>query len=70
MEIASLVISILSIVISAIVAGIPFYRKYIEKKPDISKFVKGNHQGSFLTDLNQIDFKEIGSCFIVFFIIE
>ena len=27
MEIASLVISILSIVISAIVAGIPFYRK-------------------------------------------
>ena len=36
MEIASLVISILSIVISAIVAGIPFYRKYIEKKTKIS----------------------------------
>ena len=36
MEIASLVISILSIVISAIVAGIPFYRKYIEKKTKIA----------------------------------
>lgn len=31
------------------------------KKPDVSKFLKGNHKGSFLTDLSQIDFKEIGT---------
>lgn len=36
MGIASLIISIISIVISAIVTGIPFYRNYIEKKTKIA----------------------------------
>lgn len=36
MGIASLIISIISISISAIVTGIPFYRKYMEKKTRIA----------------------------------
>ena len=35
MEIASLIISIVSLAVSAIVIGIPFYRKHIEKKAKI-----------------------------------
>ena len=31
------------------------------KKPDVSEFLKGNNKGSFLTDLSQIDSKEIGT---------
>ena len=31
------------------------------KRPDVSIFLKGNHKGSFLTDLSKIDFKEIGT---------
>lgn len=33
METVSLIISIISIAISAIITGIPFYRNYMEKRP-------------------------------------
>lgn len=36
METASLIISIISLTVSAIVAGIPFYRNYIERKTRIA----------------------------------
>lgn len=36
METASLIISIISLTVSAIVTGIPFYRNYIERKTRIA----------------------------------
>lgn len=42
MGIISLIISIISISISVIVTGIPFYCKYIETRPILDGFRKNN----------------------------
>lgn len=46
MEIASLIVSIISLTVLVIVTGIPFYRKHIEKKTKIESFaheLQGKH---------------------------